>query len=274
MEAILTMRFSNIRLLALALLASAMLLVWPAAARSGTITVATAATMRYAFEDIIHIFQRKTGHIVRPVYGSSGNFVSQVRQGAPFDLFVAADLKYPQVLLEEGLAMAPVQEYARGRLVLLLPKGSPLKADGSLADLRAAFADGRLKKLAIANPRLAPYGERAREALQHAGLWQAIEPNLVVGENVSQATQFVSTGAAQAGLVALSLAMAPQLRDHTHYAVVPSHFHQPLAQGVVVLKGSNPAAAQLQRFLMSPQARAILKRYGYEIPHAAGPAPK
>ncbi|HEX4843629.1 MAG TPA: molybdate ABC transporter substrate-binding protein [Limnobacter sp.] len=257
-----------------AVVACGIVLAWPARAQADTLTVATAATLRYAFEEIAQAFEAETGHTVKAVYGSSGNFVSQIRQGAPFDLFVAADMEYPELLLTQGLAQPPVQQYARGRLVLMVPNDSPLKPDGTLRDLKAALQDGRLKKLAIANPKLAPYGARAQEALEQAGLWEAVAPKLVVGENISQAAQFASTGAAQGGLVALSLALAPQLRAATRHGLVPEAWHQPLAQGVVVLKGNKPAAQQLQRFLLSAPAQSILKRYGYDIPNAAGSAPQ
>ncbi|HEX4916413.1 MAG TPA: molybdate ABC transporter substrate-binding protein [Limnobacter sp.] len=247
---------------------------WPVSAQAETVTVATAATMRYAFEEILQAFEKQTGHSVKAVYGSSGNFVSQIRQGAPFDLFVAADMEYPEMLRTQGLAQGRVQEYARGRLVLMVPADSPLKPDGTLIDLKDALRDGRLKKLAIANPRLAPYGARAQEALEHAGLWAAIAPKLVLGENISQAAQFASTGAAQGGLVALSLALAPQLRTSTRHGLVPEAWHQPLAQGVVMLKSNKPAAQQLQRFLLSASSQSILKRYGYEVPNAGGSAPQ
>ncbi|HEX4879831.1 MAG TPA: molybdate ABC transporter substrate-binding protein [Limnobacter sp.] len=257
----------------LCLLACMGLQALAAHARADTITVATAATLRYAFEDIAKAFQKETGHTVKVVYGSSGNFVSQIRQGAPFDVFVAADMEYPELLLAQGFANPPVQQYARGRLVLMVPNDSPLKPDGTLGDLKMALQDGRLKKLAIANPRLAPYGARAQEALSHIGVWEAVAPKLVVGENISQAAQFASTGAVQGGLVALSLAMAPQLQASTRHGLVPESWHQPLAQGVVVLKGNKPAALHLQRFLLSAPAQSILKRYGYEVPNAAGSAP-
>lgn len=175
---------------------------------------------------------------------------------------------FPQKLVAEKRAIPPVHAYAEGRLVLLVPNKSPLKVDGSLQDLAAALQDGRLTKLAIASPRVAPYGMRAREALMHAGLWESILPHLVVGENISQATQFASSGAAQAGLVALSLAVSPQLVSHTRFERIPKEWHQPLRQGMVLIHAGNPAAQAFYDYLKTAPARAVLKKYGYDEPVA------
>ncbi len=245
-----------------------MLLVWTGFAQAGTATVAAAATLRYALDDIAPRFRQATGHTVKVAYGSSGNFYSQIKQGAPFDVFLSADMAFPQKLVAEKLANPPVHAYAEGRLVLLVSNKSPLKADGSLQDLAAALMDGRLTKLAIANPSVAPYGMRAREALMHAGLWARIQPRLVVGENISQATQFASSGAAQAGLVALSLAVSPQLVSHTRFERVPKEWHQPLRQGMVLIHAANPAAQAFYDYLKTAPAQEVLKKYGYDEPVA------
>jgi molybdate transport system substrate-binding protein len=233
-------------------------------AHAGSATVAAAATLRHALDEISPQFTKATGHTLKVAYGSSGNFYSQIKQGAPFDIFLSADMVFPQKLVDEKLAAPPALPYAEGRLVLLLPRKSDLKPDGTLADVAAALNDGRLVKLAIANPTVAPYGTRAQEALTHAGLWAAAKPRLVIGENVGQATQFVASGAAQAGLVALSLALAPELAVRTQYALVPRQWHQPLVQGMVLVKPNNPAAKAFASYVKTEAARSVLKKYGYD----------
>ncbi|MFP5483304.1 MAG: molybdate ABC transporter substrate-binding protein [Gammaproteobacteria bacterium] len=245
-------------------LACFVLLISLGAAHAGSATVAAAATLRYALDEISPQFTQATGHSLKVAYGSSGNFYSQIKQGAPFDVFLSADMVFPQKLVDEKLAASPALRYAEGRLVLLLPHKSRLKPDGTLADLAAALKDGRLSKLAMANPTVAPYGMRAQEALMHVDLWVEAKPRLVIGENVGQATQFVASGAAQAGLVALSLALAPELAARTQYALVPREWHQPLVQGMVLIRPGNPAAKAFADFMSSAPARAILKRYGYD----------
>jgi molybdate transport system substrate-binding protein len=234
------------------------------AAHAGSATVAAAATLRYALNEISPAFTKTTGHTLKVAYGSSGNFYSQIKQGAPFDVFLSADMLFPQKLVDEKLAVPPALPYAEGRLVLLLPQKSRLKPDGTLADLTSALKDGRLSKLAIANPAVAPYGARAQEALTHAGLWAVAQPHLVIGENVGQATQFVASGAAQAGLVALSLALAPELAERTQYAMVPREWHQPLVQGMVLIRPDNAAAKAFVDYLRTGAARAVLRKYGYD----------
>lgn len=231
---------------------------------AGTATVACAATLRYALNEIAPEFKKATGHDLKVAYGSSGNFYSQIMQGAPFDVFLSADMEFPQKLVDQKKAQPPVTVYAEGRLVLLVPLQSRLKVDGRLKDLAAALNDGRLNKLAIANPNVAPYGMRAKEALVHAGIWEQAQPKLVIGENVGQATQFATTGAAQAGLVALSLALSPQLAANTQYALIPREWHQPLVQGMVLLRDKNPVAVAFMNYLGTDTARNILKKYGYD----------
>ncbi|HEY1058227.1 MAG TPA: molybdate ABC transporter substrate-binding protein [Limnobacter sp.] len=246
------------------------LLLAPPHALADTVTVATAATLRYAMDALSTRFEQATGHTVRAVYGASGQFYSQIRQGAPFDVFMAADLEFPQKLVTDRLVPGPVVTYAEGRLVLLLPRARPgaevsslLKADPTLGDLKAAIADGRLSRFAIANPQLAPYGMRAQEALEKAGLWHAIQPRLVLGENISQTAQFVSTGAAQGGLVALSLAMAPQLAQATQYVLIDRNQHKPLQQGMVLLRNTQASRA-FAAFVQGAEGKAVLRKFGYE----------
>lgn len=246
------------------ILACAVLFLCSGALHAATATVAAAATLRYALDEIAPAFKKSTGHELKVAYGSSGNFYSQIKQGAPFDVFLSADMEFPQKLVDEHKAKAPVRVYAEGRLVLLLPLQSRLKVDGSLKDLEAAVKDGRLQKLAIANPVTAPYGMRAKEVLGHVGLWESIQTRLVIGENVGQATQFAISGSAQAGLVALSLALAPQLAERTQYALIPKEWHKPLVQGVVLVREGNAAASAFMDYLHTDFARNVLKKYGYD----------
>ena len=181
---------------------------------------------------------------------------------------MSADENFVFKLADAGLTANQGRVYALGRIGLLVPKGSPLKADGELNDLAAALKDGRLKKLAMANPDHAPYGMRAREALQHAGLWAALAPKLVLGENVSQAAQFATSGSTQGGIVAQSLAVAPAVASLGSFALIPANWHQPLVQRMVVLKVAPPAAQQFDSFLASDASLLVLKRYGFEVPAA------
>ncbi|MCR2745528.1 molybdate ABC transporter substrate-binding protein [Limnobacter parvus] len=241
-------------------------LAWAGIAQASSATVAAAATLRHALAEIIPQFSQATGHTLKVAYGSSGNFYSQIKQGAPFDLFLSADMDFPQKLVDEKFATPPVHAYAEGRLVLLVPHGSKLKPDGTLKDLSAALQDGRIRKFSIANPSMAPYGMRAKEVLIHAGLWRVLQAHLVIGENVGQAAQFASSGAAQGGLVALSLALAPELVARTQYTLISREWHQPLIQGMVLIKPENVAAIAFLDYLKTDAARAVLKRYGYDKP--------
>jgi len=231
-------------------------------------TVAAAASLKFALEELARDFLRDTGQPVRLVFGASGNLYSQVLQGAPFHLFLSADEALVEQLAQAGrtLNQDRGRNYAQGRLALLVPNGSPLQPDPTLQDLRGALQDGRLRRFAIANPSHAPYGMRAREALQHAGLWEDIQSRLVFGENVAQAAQFATSGSAQGGLVAYALALAPELAARARHALLPAEWHQPLTQRMVLLPGAPPAAVAFERFLTTPQAAAVLARHGYSAP--------
>jgi len=229
-------------------------------------TVAAASDLKFALEELARQFERDTGHRLRLVFGSSGNFYSQILQGAPFHLFMSADEDFVFRLHDAGKARDRGRLYAYGRIGILVPLGSPLRPDGSLQDLAAALKDGRLQKLAIANPEHAPYGMRAKEALQHAGLWPAIAPRLVLGENISQAAQFATSGSAQGGIIAQSLAMAPQVAQLGSFALIPESWHQKLAQRMVLTTHAPPAAEKFYEFLASTYSRAVMKRYGFDVP--------
>ena len=229
-------------------------------------TDAAASDLQFALTEVAAAFHAKTGQEVKLAFGSSGNFARQIRQGAPFELFFSADEKFVADLAAAGFTMDDGTLYAIGRIVIVVPNGSSLKADGTLNDLSLALKDGRLKKFAIANPEHAPYGRRAEEALRHAGLWDELKDRLVLGENVSQAAQFATSGGAEGGIIAYSLALSSELSKLSTYALIPEDWHEPLRQRMVLLKGAGETARNFYEFVQSPDARAILKRYGFVLP--------
>ncbi len=232
-----------------------------AAAPQGPL-VAVAASVQRAMEEIAPVWMQQTGQRLRITYGSSGNFVRQIQQGLPAELFLSADESFALKLVDAGLTRGTGVIYASGRLALLVAPGSAIALDPHLQGLKAGWAS--VRKFAIAHPELAPYGRAAREALQAAGLWEQAQAKLVLGENVAQATQFVTAGAAQAGITALSLAatsLAPGLASRM--ALAPS-LHQPLRQRMVLLRRAGPVAAGFYEYLQSNQAQAVLRQHGFD----------
>lgn len=215
-------------------------------------------------DELTQQYRAQTGRSVQAVYGSSGQFFMQIAQGAPFDIFLSADESLVTQLADRGLTQGPGVLYGIGRLVLFAPKGSPLKP--TLEDLQLALQDGRLRRLAIANPTHAPYGRAAQQSLQKLGLWPAIEPRLVLGENVSQAAQFAASGAADGGIVALSLVLSPTLQQAGTYTELPAELHAPLRQRMALLRRAGPQAQAFYAWLQEPAARAVLQRYGFSMP--------
>ncbi len=236
-----------------------------AAEQEGPI-VAAAANLRFALPEIAERFQQRSGREVRLVFGASGSFRRQIAAGAPYQIFLSADESYVLALAEEGRTRGRGRIYAVGRLALLVPVGSPLVADGTLADLAAAVADGRLRRFAIANPDHAPYGRAARAVLRHADLWPRIRPRLVLGENVAQAAQYAISGSAEGGIVAYALAWAPRLRARAAVAPIPAGWHPPLRQRMVLLKTAGPVAEAFYAFLSGTEARSVLRRFGFLVP--------
>lgn len=228
--------------------------------------VAAAADLQFVLPEIVAAFSRGGGVPLKVSFGSSGNFVRQIIQGAPFELLLAADERFVEQVIAAQRADGPATHYATGRLALFLPQGSPIRADRDLADFAAAVRDGRLKRLAIANPEHAPYGRAAREVLEKHGLWLAVQDRLALGDNAAQAAQFAASGAAQAGLIPLSLARAPELAQRGAYATLPEDWHAPLRQTLVLVKGAGPVARAFAGFLLGTQARAIFARHGFGLP--------
>ena len=230
------------------------------------ITVAAAADMSAALPELVAAYTKKTGQTVKLSFGASGNLTNQIRNGAPFDLFFSADEQYPQQLIAEGLASKETfYRYAIGRLVLWVPGDSPL--DLSKLGIQALL-DPSVKKISIANPATAPYGRAAEAMLRHYGIYDRVSSRLVVGENISQAAQFVESGNAQAGLIALSHALAPAMKDKGRYWTVPLDAYPTLNQAAVVLSRSKQqdAARRFLEFLRSPEATSLLTSYGFSLP--------
>lgn len=229
-------------------------------------TVAAASDLKFAIEDVAARFEKDTGHKLRLVFGSSGNFKTQILQGAPFHLFMSADEGFVYELADAGKTLDRGRAYAQGRIGIIVPTGSPLQADGQLQDLAAALKDGRLRRFAIANPEHAPYGARAKEALQHAGLWEALQPKLVLGENISQTAQFATSGSTQGGIIAQSLALAPSVAKLGTFQLIPQAWHQPLQQRMVLTRDAPPAARAFYDYIGTPAAQAVMARYGFVMP--------
>jgi molybdate transport system substrate-binding protein len=241
----------------------------PAAHAADVPVIAAAANLQFAIEQIAAAFTAASGHNVRLSMGSSGNLSRQIRQAAPYQLFLAADEDYVLDLARDGFARDEGVIYATGRIVIIAPHGSPLEPDAMLDGLQAALAGGRLGKFAIANPEHAPFGRRAREALQHKGVWRAIQPHLVYGENVSQAASFATSPNAHGGIIALSLALAPQVTARGRHALIPQNFHSPLNQRMVLLRDAGTVARSFYDYLQSAPARAMLRAHGFGVPAAA-----
>lgn len=237
-----------------------------AAAAAEPPRVAAAINVQAALERIAAAFRRETGVAPRITYGSSGNFVRQIAQGAPFELFLSADEGFARALAERGLAEDAGAVYAVGRLALVARADANVPVDPALAGLAAAIADGRVRKLAIANPELAPYGQAAVAALVRAGLAERARPLLVMGENVGQATQFVLTGSAEAGLVPQAVLRTPALAGRLKGALVPEDWHAPLRQRMVLVKGAGAAARRFYSFVLGAEAGEIFAAFGYARP--------
>ena len=248
------------------LLAGAML--FAASAHAGKITIAAAADLKFAMDEIVATFQQAhSADQVDVIYGSSGKFHAQIQRGAPYDLYFSADIAFPRALAKAGFAASEVRPYAVGRIVLW-----SAAMDARQMTL-ASLTDARVARVAIANPRHAPYGKRAEEALRATGLWDKVEPKLVYGENIAHAAQFVQSGNAQVGVIALALAVSPELAGKGGYWLIPDHLHAPLEQGFIITRRAqgNALAQRFVDYMGSQAARAVMTRYGFVLPgEAAG----
>jgi molybdate transport system substrate-binding protein len=245
-------------------LALAALMNVACATHPGPLRIAAAADLRYALEDVVKGFLQQHGEVrIEPSYGSSGMFYAQLVNHAPFDLYLSADVQYPRKLSEQGLIL-PGSEftYADGRIVLWTGNASGVDIERLGMN---ALRQPAVRHIAIANPAHAPYGRAADAALRSLGIYDAVKAKLVMGENISQTFQMAQSGAAEVGIVALSLAIAPGAAGQGHYWEVPRDAYPRIRQGGAILKwAKNPEAAQAFRaFLLAPEGRAILKRYGF-----------
>lgn len=232
-------------------------------AHAEKITIAAAADLKFAMDEIVASFKKgNPSDDIEVIYGSSGKFHTQIQQGAPYDLFFSADIGYPRELARNGLAGSEVKAYAIGRIVLWSPS-----VDASKLSLES-LSDPKFTRIAIANPKHAPYGKRAEEALRASKLWEKVESKLVYGENIAHTAQFVQTGNAQIGIIALALAVNPELASKGGYALIPDNLHEPLEQGYVVTKraAGNALARRFATYMGDKATRAVMTKYGFVLP--------
>jgi molybdate transport system substrate-binding protein len=241
----------------------------PAMAQGQGPVIAAASDLQFVLPVIAAAFTAETGHALRLSFGSTGNFARQIRGGAPFGLFMAADEDFITALHADGLTRDAGRLYGIGRLSLMIPAGGDLPLDPRLAGLAERLATGQLGRFAIANPDHAPYGMRAREALQATGLWDSIRPHLVLGENVSQAAQFALSGNAAGGIVSYALVLAPEIGARAEHVLVDEDLHSPLRQSMALLPGADAVAEGFYAYLQSPPARDVFAAYGFALPDDA-----
>ncbi len=234
--------------------------------RPGPPRVAAAADLQFALTDVADRFANETGERVELVFGSSGTLARQIHDGAPFALFLSADEAFVEQLARAGRTRDQGALYAIGRIVLFAPPGSPLVPSEGFDGLARLMDRGLVPRFAIANPEHAPYGRAAEQALRKHDLWDALRPALVLGENVSQAAQFATTGNAVGGIIAYSLALAPAMRERGTHFLIPADDHDPLRQRIVLLERAEHVAEQFYRYLQEPAARETLARYGFVLP--------
>jgi len=239
----------------------------PEPSKPRPLTIAAASDLKFALDEAIRQFKSQHTDInVQPIYGSSGNFYTQITNNAPFDVFMSADMEYPHNLEKNGLVLNGTEfTYAVGQIVVWTRNDSPL--DVSRLGMQALL-DPSIKKISIANPDHAPYGRAAVAAMQKFGVYDKVKEKLVMGENVTQALEFIDSGTAQAGIVAMSLATAPNVSSRGKYFEVPLDSYPRMDQGGVILKNvrDRQAAEQFRTFILSPECRAIFKQFGFSLP--------
>ena len=229
------------------------------------ITIAAASDLTFAFREIATEYEKSSGNRVRLTLGTSGNFYAQIQNGAPFDLYFSADIAFPRKLEEAGLTVpGSLYQYAVGRIVLWTGHESRIDVTKGFEALR----EPTVKKIAIANPKHAPYGRAAVAAMEYFKVYDQVKDKLILGENISQAAQFIESGACDIGIIALSLAIAPAMKSKGTYWEVPAEAHPSLDQGAVILKQSKnqEAARQFLEFIKGPHGQEIMKRYGFTLP--------
>ncbi len=239
-------------------------LLFPPFTFAQQITVAAAANVQYALEELKAEFEKDTRIKLRTIIGSSGKLTAQIENGAPFDVFISADVEYPEALDKKGLAYERPKIYAYGALVLWTFQGIDLSRGLTV------IASPSIKKVAIANPKTAPYGRQALNALEHAHVYKDVQSKLVYGESLAQVNQFIATEAVDVGFTAKSVVLAPHLKEKGRWVEVDARTYDPIAQAVVILKHAEkenlPEAKAFYDFLFFPQAQEIFKKYGYKLP--------
>lgn len=240
------------------------LLIYSTISLGQMVSVAVAANMKDAFAEIQAAFKATGKPEMRVVYGSSGNFTAQIMNGAPFNLFISADEKFPLELYKNGKTVDSGKVYAIGKIVMIAKNSSGI----DLGKDKTQFARAIVKanKLAIAKPELAPYGKAAIEFMKAEGLWELAKDKLVYGDNIGAATMFVATGAADIGFTALSLAQSPEVTKQTHYVLLNDSLYEPIMQRMVLIKGASQEAIDLYQFMQTAKAKDILLKYGYGVP--------
>lgn len=229
------------------------------------ITVAAASDLQFAMQDIAARFQKETGRSVHLIFGSSGNFSQQIENGAPFDMFFSANIDYPKKLQSAGLTEAgSFYQYATGKIVLWVPQDSKIDVSSGLKVLQSLS----VKKIAIANPQHAPYGQAAVAAMQKTAIYDKVKDKLVLGENISQTASFVVSGSADVGIVALSLALSPTMKDKGRYFEISATDYPPIEQACVILRTSRnkDLAGQFLDFIKTPAAAEVFRSYGFAVP--------
>lgn len=254
------------KLIAMILVAVFTVTCMSVSAFAGVVSITAASDLQYAMKDIVAAFESKNpGDKATVVFGSSGKAYSQIESGAPYDIFFAADIGYPQKLRKSGAAISDPKPYAIGRIALWVTKKSGLDVNKGMDIL----FDPKVKKIAIANPAHAPYGRIAKEVMEHYKVFDKVKERLVFGENIQQTAQFIQSGAADAGFVAYSLVLAPALATIGNYKLIPASAHKEIIQGYVLLKPSanNPTAKLFESFVGSADARIIFGKYGFTLPN-------
>jgi molybdate transport system substrate-binding protein len=230
------------------------------------VRVAAASDLQFALTEVAEQFATDTRDRVDLVFGSSGTLTRQIQDGAPFSLFFSADEAFVERLVQGGHTRGQGVLYAIGRIVLFAPPGSPMVPADGLEGLARLIDARQVSRFAIANPQHAPYGRAAEQALRSRGIWEAIQPSLVLGENVSQAAQFAAGGDTVGGIIAYSLVLAPAMRDRGTHHLIPADAHAPLRQRMVLLKNAGPIAERFYAFVQTAAARATLATYGFAVP--------
>lgn len=232
--------------------------------KAQSITVAAAADLQFAMGDVAKQFQKETGQEVKLIYGSSGNFFQQIQNGAPFDMFFSANLDFPKKLQTAGLTEpGSYHEYAKGKIVVWVLKDSPLDLSSGLH----ALLNPAIKKIAVANPQHAPYGQAAVAAMQREGIYDQVKDKFVLGENVSQTASFIVSQSADVGIIALSLALSPNMNDKGRYIEVRADDYPPIRQACVILNSSKnkDTARRFLAFIKTAGVADTLKRYGFDV---------